>query len=95
MAESKKAFIFVEQTKIILKMTSIITTTNQKLNAWYKNAEIDFDIKGSAQAKIENNNFIINYTENGVSKKWQTPFYPEYADFGEDYFFRCWAEEAN
>lgn len=76
-------------------MTTLINKTNEKLNNWYKKAKIDYNLIGSAKATIENGKFIINYTENGISKKWSTVFYPEYLEFGTDYFFNVWMEEAN
>jgi len=75
-------------------MTAIINHTNEKLNNWYKNAKIDYNVKGSASCKIENGSFIINYTENGVSKVWSMAFYPEYLEFGLDYFYNVWGEQA-
>lgn len=76
-------------------MTTLINNTNAKLNNWYKNAQLDYNVTGSATAKIENGKFVITYTENGETKVWSTVFYPEYLDFGFDYFFNVWMEEVN
>jgi hypothetical protein len=76
-------------------MTTLINITNEKLNNWYKNAKIDYNVIGSGFLTIENNTATINFTENGVSKTWSMPFYPEYAEFGNDYIFNVWMEEAN
>lgn len=76
-------------------MTTILNITNEKLNNWYKNAKLDYNVIGGGKSKIENGNFIINYIENGVSKTWSMAFYPEYLEFGSSYFFNVWAEQAN
>lgn len=76
-------------------MTTLLNATNERLNNWYKNARIDYNVIGSATADIENGKFIINYTENNVSKVWSMVFYPEYLEFGNDYFFNVWMEQAN
>ena len=76
-------------------MTTLINYTNNKLNNWYTNAKLDYGVIGSATCKIVGNEFIVNYTEDGVSKKWSMAFYPEYVlDNGMDYFFNVWAEDA-
>lgn len=72
-------------------MNSLIQTTNAKLDNWYKNAKIDYNVEGNGKSKIENEMFIIEYTENGVTKTWQTPFYPE---LDNDFYFNVWMEEA-
>jgi len=75
--------------------TQIENYTNNKLNNWYKNAKLDYNVTGFGTTKIEGNEIKIDFTENGVSKTWSMAFYPEYAtDNGLDYFFNVWAEEA-
>ena len=75
-------------------MKNLINYTNERLNNWYKNAKQDFNVVGSATCKIEGNGFIVNYTENGVSKTWSMAFYPEYvSENGLNYFFDCWSAE--
>ena len=75
--------------------TQIENYTNSKLNNWYSNAKLDYNVIGFATTKIEGNEIKINYTENEVSKTWSMSFYPEYViDNGLDYFFNVWAEEA-
>ena len=75
--------------------TQIENYTNSKLNNWYKNAKLDYNVDGSGTTKIENNEIKINFTENGVSKTWSMAFYPEYVtENGLDYFFNVWADEA-
>ena len=75
-------------------MTTLINHTNSKLNNWYSNAKLDYNVIGNASLTIENNIATINFTENNVSKTWSMPFYPEYSEFGNDYIFNVWMEEA-
>ena len=75
--------------------TQIENYTNNKLNNWYKNAKLDYNVTGFGTTKIEGNEIKIDFTENGVSKTWSMAFYPEYVtDNGLDYFFNVWSEEA-
>lgn len=76
-------------------MQALINFTNAKLNNWYTNAKLDYNVEGSATAKIENGQFIVEAIENGVSKVWSMVFYPEYVrDNGFDYFYNVWMEQA-
>lgn len=75
-------------------MTTLINYTNSKLKNFYSNAKLDYNVIGSGSLTIENNTATINFTENGVSKTWSMPFYTEYAEFGNDYIFNVWSEEA-
>lgn len=75
--------------------TQVINHTNNKLNNWYKNAKLDYNVDGSANTEIVGDEIKINYTENGVSKVWSMVFYPEYvSENGLDYFFNIWMEQA-
>lgn len=74
-------------------MEKLIQHTNQKLKNWYDNAKLDYDVIGTAKAVIENGLFIINYTENGIQKKWSVPFYTEYLSLDINYFFNVWSEQ--
>lgn len=70
-----------------------IQTANAKLNNWYKNAKIDYNVIGSATARVVGNMFVIDYTENGEVKTWSMQFWiEERYDF--DYFFNVWMSEA-
>ncbi len=73
---------------------TVIERTNNRIGAWYINAKKDFNVVGSGTCKIEGNEFIVNFIENGVSKEWKMAFYPEYLENGVDYLFNCWAEGA-
>ena len=72
----------------------ILNFTNERLNNWYANAKIDYNVDGFGTAKIEDNKVIVNYTENGESKVWSMAFYPEYISNGIDWVFNCWMELA-
>lgn len=74
---------------------NVINHTNNKIANWFKNSKTDFNVTGEGVASIENDQFVINYEEDGVEKKWSTAFYPEYLEFNKDYFFNVWMEEAN
>lgn len=76
-------------------MKNLIQFTNVKLANWYKNAKLDCNVSGSGTAKIEENKFIINYIENGVSKEWSTYFCDEYLRTqSKEYFYTVWMEQA-
>jgi len=74
-------------------MTTLVNYTNSKLNNWYANAKLDYNVIGNGYLSIENNTATIKFTENNVSKTFSMPFYPEYAEFGNDYIFNVWMEE--
>ena len=75
-------------------MKNLINFTNAKLNNWYTNAKLDYNVDGFATTSIDGDKITINYTENGVSKTWSMAFYIDYVlDNGLDYFFNVWAEE--
>jgi hypothetical protein len=74
--------------------TQIENYTNNKLNNFYANAKLDYNLNGSATTKIEKNEIKIEYTENGISNTWVMYFYSEYVtQNGLDYFFNVWMEE--
>ena len=70
----------------------IINFTNSKLENYYKNAKIDFNINGSAITTIEGGLITIECTEDGFTSFWSTAFYLEYAENNLDYFFNIWSE---
>ena len=76
-------------------MKNLINYTNERLANWYNNAKLDYNVTGSGVARIEENEFIIDYVENGISKTWKMCFYMEYlTELKIDYFFNVWSEEA-
>ena len=74
--------------------TEMINYTNAKLANWYRNAKIDYNIEGSAICRIEGDEFIVDYIENGVKATWKMFFHVDYLSNGKDYFFNVWSEEA-
>lgn len=77
------------------KLELTIEQTNNRLSNWYKNALEDYGVVGNGTARVEGNSFIVDYVENGVAKSWTEAYYPEYLDNGINWYFDCWAEEAN
>jgi len=76
-------------------MKNLINYTNKRLANWYDNAKLDYNVIGNGVARIENNEFIIDYVENGISKTWKMCFYTEYlTELEKDYFFNVWMQEA-
>ena len=94
----------------LTKRTEMATATNQELKAiqtmivytddristWYANAKQDYGVIGSGKVhyNAEENSVVVEYTENGVSNKWDMAFYPEYLENGIDWVFNCWSELA-
>jgi len=75
-------------------MKTLINYTNERLNKWYSNAKLDYNLIGSGVSKIENDKFIIEYIENGISKVWSMYFELEYSKNNISYFFDVWMDEA-
>ena len=75
-------------------MTTLINYTNEKLNNWYSNAKLDYNVVGKGSLTIENNKATINFTENGVEKVWSMYFELEYSKNNLDYIFSVWMDEA-
>ena len=75
-------------------MTTLINYTNERLNNWYSNAKLDYNVVGKGSLTIENNKATINFTENGVEKVWSMYFELEYSKNNLDYIFSVWMDEA-
>ena len=72
---------------------AMVTYTNNRIANWYKNAKLDYGVEGSGKCRVEGNNFIVEFVENGISDVWQMAFYPEYIEENtKDYFYNCWCE---
>lgn len=69
----------------------VIDYTNFKLQDWYKNVKIDYGVDGKGRCTYENNNVVINYTEDGVEKQWQYGFY---SDERKEFYFNVWMEQS-
>ncbi len=75
--------------------TTVINTTNQKISEWYTKAAVDCGVVGQGACRIEGDQIIVDYTENGEEKTWSMAYYPEYVeDNGVNYFYNVWEEEA-
>ena len=77
----------------MITASQYLAQTNSRLIGWYNNALIDYGVKGSATARIEEDTILIEYIENGVSNKWSMCFYVENQE-ELNYYFSVWAEEA-
>ncbi len=76
-----------------MSINQLISHTNQKLANWYNNAMIDYNVEGTASASIQGDEFIIIYTENGITKKWSTYFHGSYlSELSNDFFYDAWSE---
>jgi hypothetical protein len=76
------------------QIQKIIDYTNSRLKSWYKDAFIDYQIKGTARASynVEHDSLQINYIENGQKASFET-FYFKYEAI--DYAFNVWMEDAD
>jgi len=75
----------------------MINYTNQRIGSWYVNAKKDFGVKGSGKAHYskENNEVVVEYTENGVQSTWKMAYYPEYIkEQSINWVYNCWSELA-
>ena len=78
---------------ISIKAEKVVTYTNARLLNWYKNAKLDFNVEGSANAKFNEieKTIEIEYTENGINKKYVERYW---LDESIDYTFNVWSENA-
>lgn len=80
-----------------LTIIDIINHTNVKLENWYKNAKLDYNVDGSGVASYnaEEKKVIVEYTENGETNMWSMYYIPEYATTHNiNWVFDCWSELA-
>lgn len=77
-----------------LKTTQVLNYTQARLNNWYENAKLDFDVEGSAEVSFnsENEAIVITYTENGVTGQFELQYWQGQAI---DWVFGVWSELAN
>ena len=76
---------------------AMIEFTNSKIESWYKEVFNSYGIKGAGKAHYnkQNDEVVVEYTENGKQQTWSMPFYPEYLeDNGLSWVFNCWMELA-
>ncbi|GEM_PF-1465203 len=77
-----------------LKTTQVLNYTQVRLNNWYENAKLDFDVEGVAEVSFnsENEAIVITYTENGITGQFELKYWQDQAI---DWVFGVWSEEAN
>ena len=77
-----------------ITIQDVINCTNDKIITWYKNAKLDYNVTGSGKTYYseKDNTIRVEYTENGIDKVWEMPFYDEYVENGIDWVYRCWSE---
>ena len=72
-----------------------ISQTNLRLEAWYKEVKLSYNVIGEARTRVDEDVVTIEFIEDGIIKTWSMAFYPEYTlENGLDYVFNCWAEMA-
>ena len=74
----------------------IINYTNKRIENWYKNVLIDYNVKGSGNAHYnqKESKIVVEYIEDGIMKEWEMYFVPEYLTNGIDWIFDCWSSLA-
>ena len=70
----------------------IITYTDNRLKTWYKNAKIDYGVKGIGKTfyDAKNNTINIKYKEDGKSLQWKQGYD---AESPIDQYFDIWMEQ--
>ena len=71
----------------------VINYTNKRIEEWYKNALINYNVKGRGVAHYDKkeNKVVVEYVEDGKQKKWEMAYYPEYVTENRiDWIFDCW-----
>lgn len=86
----------VNQTAIQNAINEVIEYTNTRIIGWYENAKSDYGIVGAGKAHYnkDNNEVVVEYTENGESKTWSMAYYPEYLREPMSWVYNCWSELA-
>ena len=74
---------------------NLIEITNNNIANWYDAAKEDFNVNGFGSASIQGDEFVVNYTENGVENKWSMYYHESYiSENGLNWFYNVWCEEA-
>jgi hypothetical protein len=76
------------------KTTQVLNYTQARLNNWYENAKLDFDVEGSAVVSYNSQSTAIEitYTENDITGKFELMYWQDQAI---DWVFGVWSELAN
>lgn len=72
----------------------LIRHTDNKLKGWYKLAKEDYGVVGSGKTRVKGDEIFIDYVENGKKRVWSMAFHIEYLEYGADYFYNVWMEQA-
>ncbi|MDY0144327.1 MAG: hypothetical protein RBR97_20790 [Bacteroidales bacterium] len=73
----------------IQNINRVIAYTNVCLKRWYQNARRDYGVNGFGECFWDGKNIVIVSTENGVTRKFSSPFYSHER---MEYYFNVWME---
>lgn len=80
-----------------LTIQGLIEYTNSEIDRWYENVKEEYGVIGFGNAKYdkENDQIVVDYTEDGNANTWSLPFYEEYLKSQKiSWVFYCWTELA-
>lgn len=80
-----------------LTIQGLIEYTNSEIDRWYENVRKEYGVIGFGDTKYDKDNdqIVIEYTEDGNSNTWSLPFYEEYLKTQKiSWVFDCWTELA-
>ena len=80
-----------------LTIQGLIEYTNSEIDRWYENVKEEYGVIGFGNAKYdkENDQIVVEYTEDGKANTWSLPFYEEYLKSQKiSWVFDCWTELA-
>lgn len=80
-----------------LTIQGLIEYTNSEIDRWYENVRKEYGVIGFGDTKYDKDNdqIVIEYTEEGNSNTWSLPFYEEYLKTQKiSWVFDCWTELA-
>lgn len=80
-----------------LTIQGLIEYTNSEIDRWYENVKEEYGVIGFGNAKYdkENDQIVVEYTEDGNANTWSLPFYEEYLKTQKiSWVFDCWTELA-
>lgn len=78
-----------------LTIQGLIEYTNSEIDRWYENVKEEYGVIGFGNAKYdkENDQIVVEYTEDGNANTWSLPFYEEYLKSQKiSWVFDCWTE---
>lgn len=72
---------------------SVVEYTQSRVNAWYENAKIDYNVDGNAYVVESDKEVSVVFTENDVTDTYSVDKVT-LAEEGVDYLFNTWSELA-